>query len=245
MNRAGCWPAGTAACRKPPDRTARRGARREGRLVRRQHAALAVQRRSTPIPPVQQTGQTRARRVRPGDAWRPAPRSATPTAPEADRPAVDRMAVSCDRSERHRRGLARDSATGRHESTGQVVRLVRQRAARARPVNPEGSPLRSDLAGGEVTGLRARAACPGTDALPRRRFSLNRRPTWTFQPSLPTGADGCRPASSCPPPPTACRSASTPSASGPCGSSPTARSPKAAACASIGGLPRLAAAGSL
>ena len=48
----------------------------------------------------------------------------------------------------------------------------------------------------EVTGLRARAACPGTDALPRRQLSLNRRSTWTSIPSSPSGVAGCRRASS-------------------------------------------------
>ena len=47
----------------------------------------------------------------------------------------------------------------------------------------------------EVTGLRARAACPGTDALPRRQPSLNRRPPLTSIPSSPSGAESCRRAS--------------------------------------------------
>ena len=47
----------------------------------------------------------------------------------------------------------------------------------------------------EVTGLRARAACPGTDALTRRQLSLNRRSPWTSKPSSPSGADSCRRAS--------------------------------------------------
>ena len=47
----------------------------------------------------------------------------------------------------------------------------------------------------EVTGLRARAACPGTDALPRRQLSLNRRPPWTSIPSSPSGAGNRRRAS--------------------------------------------------
>ncbi len=57
---------------------------------------------------------------------------------------------------------------------------------------------RCDLAGGEVTGLRAHAACPGTDALPRRQ-QPDRRPTWTFRLSSPSGAANSPPASSPPP----------------------------------------------
>ena len=55
-----------------------------------------------------------------------------------------------------------------------------------------------DLAGGEVTGLRAHAACPGTDALPRRQ-QPDRKPTWTFKLSSPSGAANSPTASSPPP----------------------------------------------
>ena len=110
-------------------------------------------------------------------------------------PPASKSKTANNSPEPHRAFRSADSSASRHRREKAHVRRCDPACHAYSRGQSDGSPLALRPRWREVTALRARAACPGTDALPRRQLSLNRRSPWASKPSSPSGVESCRRAS--------------------------------------------------